>query len=93
MQIEFDPKDVFSFEKVISPVTIKLLFFAGMIVFAWDAIAGFMKAYTKASDAFLSIPYTFIGRGIMLFIGCQILLALVQKCKCASEQKPEPPQA
>jgi hypothetical protein len=88
MKIEFNPTDVFSFEKVITPSLIKLVFYTGFGVKVFDAIVSLVH-YHGNGYAFISFVTGIISSGITLLLACQLLLALQQKC--APKPAPEPP--
>ncbi|OAM89248.1 hypothetical protein OH491_13330 [Termitidicoccus mucosus] len=86
MKIELNPKELFSFEKVISPATIKLVFFAAVAVKLVDAIVDLIR-YRFTGYAVMDFLTGVILWAVSTFLAAQLLLALQQKFA------PEPPAA
>ena len=91
MKIEINPKETFSFEKVITPAVIKLVFFAGFAVKVLDAFVSLVRNFT--GYALLNFFTGIVFYGITLFLSCQLLLALTQKFAPAPAPTPTPTPA
>lgn len=95
MKIELNPKEFLSFEKVISPANIKLVFFAALAVKVIDALVDLIR-YRFTGYAVMDFLTGVILYAVTTFLAAQLLLALRQKFApepSAASAKPEAPAA